>query len=831
MRFPPAARPMSTSLPRFQVLLQAALQRVKQAARLAAERSVDSLGLAAMSAGSIRTRDDLLSAQFELNKRLATFTSTFNDALDRRALPAAAKASAPAVGTPGTGAMPWESLSLVDDQEMTAHVLADRFALSVQHEAEWELRELDAYMGSLMRLSSPERERNPLRPEVAGLALVAGTETVSEREEIRKLLIEEIGRGLTSLMRTAYADVLTDLRSAGVQPLSLALRNTGWARSTISGRLSNTSSPEGDTLGLPTGSGAETLGPPEAPSSHGSGSGSRYGSSYSTSRGSGGSSRAMPGGMPSGFATPSAVGHARGGGATFGDVEPQLMNLIRRLAFVGPADAGSTSSGFASTAGRTGLHTQPLDFALPNLIFQHRDELRQASTGALDHMVIDVVGSLFDQILSDPKVPPQMARQIARLQLPVLRVALGDATFFSSRRHPVRRFVNRIASLSCAFDDLSEGHGKEFLERVKTLVQEIVSGEFDQMAVYEAQLTELEVFMADQARAEVEEQSDATTLLEQKETELLQQQRYMQQLQSALSAVEMHDFLRRFIAQVWSQTIVQAHRQEDGGELAQKLRRAGRDLVMSVQPKGTPTERKTFLMKLPQLMKDLNEGLAMIGWADSAKKAFFAQLLPAHAESLKGKSMRLLDYNMLVKQIDAILGAPLPKPGELPPAGVLPVLDEVVPDLSFTAEEAQKVGLLPENAVDWNGQVDIDLSAEPELTDIDINIDGLPPPEPTEPTRGASLADHVQIGFAYQMHIEGRWQKVRLSYFSPGRAFFVFTRGRKHQQTISLTHRMLVRLCETGRMRAFENAYLLERATARARRQLAELKAGRVTRQ
>jgi hypothetical protein len=41
-----------------------------------------------------------------------------------------------------------------------------------------------------------------------------------------------------------------------------------------------------------------------------------------------------------------------------------------------------------------------------------------------------------------------------------------------------------------------------------------------------------------------------------------------------------------------------------------------------------------------------------------------------------------------------------------------------------------------------------------------------------------------------------------------------------------MTHRMLVRLCETGRLRAFENAYLLERATARARRQLAALGGG-----
>ena len=54
---------------------------------------------------------------------------------------------------------------------------------------------------------------------------------------------------------------------------------------------------------------------------------------------------------------------------------------------------------------------------------------------------------------------------------------------------------------------------------------------------------------------------------------------------------------------------------------------------------------------------------------------------------------------------------------------------------------------------------------------------------------------------------------------------FVFSRGKKHQETISMTARMLARMCETGRMRAFENAYLIERATARARKQLAALKA------
>ena len=96
-------------------------------------------------------------------------------------------------------------------------------------------------------------------------------------------------------------------------------------------------------------------------------------------------------------------------------------------------------------------------------------------------------------------------------------------------------------------------------------------------------------------------------------------------------------------------------------------------------------------------------------------------------------------------------------------------------------------------------------------------------PEPPEPTRGPQLMDHINLGFAYQMLLKDEWQKVRLTYVSPARSFFVFTRGRAHQETISMTTRMLARMCESGRMRAVESAYLMERATQRARKQLAAL--------
>jgi hypothetical protein len=820
--------PMSIQSPvRQRAALQAAAERIKLAAREAASRCVDALGLAATSNARAKEREDLLAAQFELNRKLSAFSVAFNESLDDRLAQDAAGASS----TRPAQVTGWESLRLVDDDEVEAQVSADRCGMAIQHACEAELRELDSHMGSLLpptpgapgEAATPAR--NPLRPEILGKALVAGASAVCDQPSVRKVLAAELTRALSATIGQVYTEIVTELRAAGVQPLKLAVRVTRGPGDDL-GR--NTSGY--DTLDRATGfegdagpssrSGAFSTGGGGVPFRHSSRSG--LGDIGERRGGAGGGG--------------AASGSTAGGGTPIGEVDVQLMALLRRLATLGAAGPGgsvSTSSAPADLSQPTGARRFGMPVA-PNLIYAHRDELKQASTGALDHMVIDVVGSLFEQILSDPKVPPQVARQIARLQLPVLRVALGDNTFFSQRKHPVRRLVNRLASLACSFDNFDAGTpGHHFLAQVKELVQQIVAGDFDQMELYERKLDELEGFIAEQSRAEVEAEAPAVPeLLVDKEQALRIQQRYLQQLQVALAAVEMPDFLRAFLAQVWSQTLVTAARREGGeqGALAQRMRLAARELVISVQPKGSPTDRKAFLMQLPRLMKDLNEGIAMIGWPEPAKKAFLAQLLPAHAESLKGQSITHLDRNLLIKQLDAIFAQPLPKPGEMPRASAtLPVLNDAVENFAFNPEEAQRIGLVRESSFDWDGTVDIDLSAEPEIdpTHVDIELDGLPPAdEPPEPMRGAGLADNVQLGFSYQMHVDGEWQKVKLSYVSPGRAFFVFTRGSKHQRTISMTARMLVRLCESNRLRAFENAYLIERATARARAQLAALKPG-----
>ncbi|MDE2567177.1 MAG: hypothetical protein KGL50_15455, partial [Burkholderiales bacterium] len=66
--------------------LERAVQRLKFAAREATERTIESLGLAALAAHSVSQRDGLLAAQFEFNRKSAIFALAFNEALDEQVL-------------------------------------------------------------------------------------------------------------------------------------------------------------------------------------------------------------------------------------------------------------------------------------------------------------------------------------------------------------------------------------------------------------------------------------------------------------------------------------------------------------------------------------------------------------------------------------------------------------------------------------------------------------------------------------------------------------------------------------------------------------------------
>ena len=282
----------------------------------------------------------------------------------------------------------------------------------------------------------------------------------------------------------------------------------------------------------------------------------------------------------------------------------------------------------------------------------------------------------------------------------------------------------------------------------------------------------------------------------------------------------------------------------------------------SIQPKRSLEERKQFVVSLPGLMSELTHGMKSVEWPQAAQDEFFGQLISQHSGSLKGTARSDLDHNMLVRTLEAAFRTPVPTAEEAAaePEPEQAAVEVPVVEQRFSAAEGQAIGLISEGEIDWSRHPANEARAamakraaetaaaalptrrkrRPRSTfprcrsDGDVPFPTLsherpkndaskPPADPAmeEPVEspelapGPQLREHLQLGFTYQLNLKDHWEKVRLTYMSPGRTLFLFAHGAKGRETISMTARTLGRLCEGGRMRAFENAFLIDRATQR----------------
>ena len=96
----------------------------------------------------------------------------------------------------------------MDDDQVNNLVAADRIGLAIGHHSEWELREVESYVAGIQI-----GERNPLRPEVVGQALLDGIHAVTEEAETRQTLTDELTRALATETRGCYADIAEILRT------------------------------------------------------------------------------------------------------------------------------------------------------------------------------------------------------------------------------------------------------------------------------------------------------------------------------------------------------------------------------------------------------------------------------------------------------------------------------------------------------------------------------------------------------------------------------------------------------------------------------------------
>lgn len=125
----------------------------------------------------------------------------------------------------------------------------------------------------------------------------------------------------------------------------------------------------------------------------------------------------------------------------------------------------------------------------------------------VDDDVISLVSMLFDVVLDDDELPAALKALVARMQLPILRIAIADKSLFSRASHPARRLLNELARVTMGWsdhDDLQRDQLHSLLER---MVDRMLHEELADAAFFEQMHEELAGFvLLEQRRSERMEQ-------------------------------------------------------------------------------------------------------------------------------------------------------------------------------------------------------------------------------------------------------------------------------------------------------------------------------------
>ena len=272
-------------------------------------------------------------------------------------------------------------------------------------------------------------------------------------------------------------------------------------------------------------------------------------------------------------------------------------SVARRLASAAAAAASSGSAAIGTSA-------------LLEELQQRKQALKLAASSPVERATIEIVTLLFQSILMEDAIPASVRVWFARLQMPVLRVAVSEPDFFATVEHPARRLIDRMGSCVMGFDSSSRAVGDLLEKEIKRVVQVVEAYPDTGRRVFQTVLTEFEKFLEHYFRNENEASKKGVSLaaqVEQRETMAI---KYTIELRKMLNDVPVQEGVRDFLFQVWADVLATtAVKAGNDVDATKDMKRAAADLIWSASAKVSRAERAEVIRRLPPLLKLLRDGM------------------------------------------------------------------------------------------------------------------------------------------------------------------------------------------------------------------------------
>ncbi|WP_341678412.1 DUF1631 family protein [Niveibacterium sp. SC-1] len=249
---------------------------------------------------------------------------------------------------------------------------------------------------------------------------------------------------------------------------------------------------------------------------------------------------------------------------------------------------------------------------------------------------LDTIERVFENLLAHPRLPTSGKGAIARLRVPLLKLAITDPALISDRAHPARRLLDAMCGLCVGLGpDTPPDHA---ITRALNETAGNIQRNFDRdVSVFATELPRIEAIASVRlagVRDRAQQYVEAANRVEREETAA----RLASKALRAMESDTLPTPVRAFLENHWQaalQEILLSHG-DKGSEWRNGLMVADR-LIWSVQPKQTPEERNQLLKLLPELLRRMQRGLERSGLEGDAQQAALAPCMALHTAAMQGR--------------------------------------------------------------------------------------------------------------------------------------------------------------------------------------------------
>ena len=690
----------------------------------------------------------------------------------------------------------FRALSLVEDNELEEKLAMNDIATRLSGKCDEELSALSQRMGFLMSVPEMKEQANPMSPDTVVKALRAACDQMTSGYETKLAVMKMVEQHMANEMLAVYHDINAHLIGRQILPQIRPVFRKAQTNIARKSGVAMTPQPE-------SGNAPGCAAPPAA-------------DIFATLQQLLAGGKLFDTGMSADSAAPPANGVTTSSFAPAPrHADAEAARAAREMANILGGGENLPNPRLVSTLSQLQLQVfgraannvagEELPFAPSNAVREIKSSGVANGSSQVDAMTIDIVAMLFDYVFADKGIPDSIKALLARLQIPVLKVAILDKSFFSRKNHPTRRLLDALADASVCFAD-NATHSDPLYKKIQEIV-ECIQTEFDtDIQLFSQVLAGFEQFLSARATADAQVVEQSARVLHERERHELARMVANDETGRRASVTDVPPPVHAMLIGPWTRVLERVYLREGGrnSRFVAALETAD-NLIWSVAPKTDAEQRKRLVRLLPALLQQLQEGLQIAAVEATDCERFFSSLVDCHAAAVRA--------GLRGESASALLSAAQAS-AEIAPLFAKLIAEETAQKLAMEKAAAARSGLARIQFTDKGVEIEEVAAAK---------VGSEPMPKMSAGGDGSSSGNNMAIahdspGLALKrgtwvefVRSSGKKIRVKLSWISPLQGIYLFTNP-SASGALSVTPEALESQFRRGDARIIEESSLVDRA-------------------